>query len=51
MEERVLRLEHETAQANSERDVARTELNMRTVERIESEERIKALQVQHEQLK
>lgn len=51
MEQRVLRCEYETAQANSERDVAKTELNMRTVEKIETEERIKALQEQHEQFK
>ena len=47
----MLRLEHETAQANSEREVAKTELNMRTVEKIEVEERTKSLHAQHEQLK
>lgn len=44
MEQRVLRVEHEVAQANSERDVAKTELHMRTVEKIEAEERVKSLQ-------
>ena len=51
MEQRVLRLEYDTAQANSEKDVAKTELNMRTVEKIELEERIKSLKLQHEEFR
>ena len=51
MEQRVLQLEYDTAQANSEKDVAKTELNMRTVEKIELEERIKSLKLQHEEFR
>lgn len=51
MEQRVLRLEYDTAQANSEKDVAKTELNMRTVEKIELEERIKSLKLQHDEFR
>lgn len=51
MEQRVLRAEQEMAQANSDKDVAKTELNMKTVEKIELEERIKALQREHEHFK
>ena len=51
MEQRVHRLEYDTAQANTEKDVAKTELNMRTVEKIELEERIKSLKLQHEEFR
>lgn len=51
MEQRVLQLEYDTAQANTEKDVAKTELNMRTVEKIELEERIKSLKLQHEEFR
>lgn len=44
----MLRLEYDTSQANTEKDVAKTELNMRTVEKIELEEKIKSIQLQHE---
>ena len=51
IEQRVLQLEYDTAQANTEKDVAKTELNMRTVEKIELEERIKSLKLQHEEFR
>ena len=43
----MLKLEHEMSEANSDRDVAKTELNMRTIEKIELEERIRTLQKEH----
>lgn len=51
MEQLILKLNHQIDQANSERDAAKTELEMRTIEKIKAEEQSKYLRMQHDELK
>jgi len=51
MEQLILKLNHQIDQANSERDVAKADVEMRTIDKITAEEQSKYLRLQHDELK
>ena len=51
MEQLILKLNHQIDQANSERDVAKADVEMRTIDKITAEEQSKYLRMQHDELK
>jgi len=51
MEQLILKLNHQIDQANSEKDVAKADVEMRTIDKITAEEQSKYLRLQHDELK